>query len=621
MKRTVSEVISAALKEYGTPFCAGIPGHGNWALVDAFHDPARAPRFVQVMHEQSASHMADACFRLTGKPGAVTGSIGPGAVNTLMGMATAYSDSSAALYMTGAPAVHFAGHGVMQSLDRKHSQDFLRLAEPASKAGFHIIDPDTAPNILHRAYNAMISGRPGPAVLEVPFDVQVATTEIPVQPLDQRMSQGRARPDARQLEDAIAMLLAAERPCLVAGGGVITAEAAPALKTLAETLQIPVTYTWNGKGAFPDDHPLCAGGLGVGGSTAANELARSADVLLVLGCRFTDWTASSFRRGVTFSIPPSKLIHVDIDPTTIGRSYPASIGIVADIRSTLDDLVSGISKEQAERSIARKSEQTGRLHSLRQAWADRLKARRGVQQMPTSMLATLEVLRRSLPREAVVTVGSGHCQAAVKQGFDVYAPRTHITSGGYSTMGFALPAAMASKVVQPDLPAVAIIGDGDFLMSAHELATCVMQNLSVIVLVLNNEGFLSIRDGQNALFERETGSSFTQKDAEAAPYSADLVAMAKSFGLDFARKATTMAELETALRDAGSHQGPVLIEVPITKDPALAGAEGTGWWDFPPSPTASQEIWQDYAAGRAAQQHLGQATDKAPLQPPLGIYG
>ncbi len=621
MPKTIAKVISGTLKDYGVPFCAGIPGHGNWALVDAFHDEKVSPRFIQVMHEQSASHMADACFRLTGKPGAVTGSIGPGITNTLMGMATAFADSSAALFMTGSAAAHFAGHGVMQSLDQKHAADYLRSAEPASKAGFQIQDPDTAPAILHRAFSAMLTGRPGPVALDVPFDVQVASTDIPVQPLEFRLPKGRAHPCAEAVGEALDLLLAAERPCIVAGGGVLSANASPALRTFAEALEIPVVFTWNGKGAFPEDHRLCAGGVGVGGSTAANEIASKADVVLALGCRFTDWTASSFRRGVSFSIPPAKLIQVDVDPAAIGRSYPVQVGMAADIKATLDDLSAGLSSAQSTAAKTARASYLDTLAGLKKSWAERLTARRDYDGWPTSMLGALRILRQALPREAVVTVGSGHCQASVKQGFEVYEPRTHITSGGYSTMGFALPAAMASKVVNPDVPAVAILGDGDFLMSSHELATCVMQNLPIIVFLLNNRGFLSIKDGQDILFDRQTGSSFDYRVAGNEPYTPDFPTMARSYGFSFARQANDRDTLEQLVRDALADGGPALIEVPITRDPAFAGAEGTGWWDFPPAADASPEIWEDYRSGRAAQQHLGQNTDDVTLRDPLGIYG
>ena len=621
MTKTVSQVIAKALKIYDVPFIAGIPGHGNWALTDAFHQTEEAPRFIQVMHEQSAAHMADACFRLSGRPGAVTGSVGPGAANTLMALATAYSDSSACLALTGAVATHMRGHGVMQSLDRKFAPDFPRLAEPVTKAVFEIHTPDATASVLHRSFNAMLTGRPGPVSIDVPMDMQVASTNIEASNLAQRMPVGAPRPDRHALEAALAMLNAAKRPCVVLGGGVLSAGASEDLRAFIELACLPAVHTWNGKGGLVDDHLLNAGPIGVGGSKAANEIAAKADVVLALGCRFSDWSSSSFRKGVTFSIPESRLIHIDIDPQNIGRSYPAEIGIVADLKQALIDLRAGISKQQGAAAWKARAPWLEEIAARKKAWQRALATRVNASGTPASMLAVFVRLRRALPAEAVVTVGSGHCQAAVRQGFQCRQPHTHITSGGYSTMGFAVPAAMASAIVRPETPVVAIVGDGDFLMSAHELATCAMQGLPVIILVLNNSGFLSIRDGQDAIFGRNIASEFQERNAKSADYTPDFTALARSFQIDNAIRVRTLEDIEPAIRRAVSAQEPALIEVPITRDHALAGAEGAGWWDFPPADQAAAEIKDDYLAGRAAQQHLGADRSDADLKPPLAIYG
>lgn len=621
MPKTVSQVIAKALKSYDVPFVAGIPGHGNWSMTDAFHRSEDAPRFVQVMHEQSATHMADACFRLTGKPGAVCASVGPGAANTLMGLATAYADSSACLALTGAVATHMRGNGVMQSLDRKHAPDFPRLAEPATKAAFEIHTADAAASVLHRSFNAMLTGRPGPVSIDVPMDVQVASTDIDVADLGKRLPVGAPRPDAEALEAALVLLRSAKRPVVVLGGGVLSAGATSQLRAFLEHACLPAVHTWNGKGALVDDHPLNVGPIGVGGSKAANETAANADVLIALGCRFSDWSSSSFRKGVTFSIPDSKLIHIDIDPQTIGRSYPADVGIVADIRLALSDLHAGISKAESQAARERRAAWLDKIAARQKAWQATLAPRVNATGIPASMLTVFQRLRHALPREAVVTVGSGHCQAAVRQGFPCLEPHTHVTSGGYSTMGFAVPAAMASAVVRPGTPVVAIVGDGDFLMSAHELATCAMQGLPVIILVLNNSGFISIRDGQDAIFGRNVAAEFASEELSGSGYSPDFVRLAKSFGLETAQRVGAIGDIGPAIKRAIASQGPALIEVPITRDPSLAGAEGAGWWDFPHTAEAGTDIQDDYRFGRAAQQHLGADVSGAELRPPLGIYG
>lgn len=619
---TVSEVLAESIGSYGVPFAAGIPGHGNWALVDALGNTPGAPRFVQVMHEQSAMHMADTCFRLTGKPGVAVASVGPGAANTLMGLATAFADSSAALVFSGAGATHMRGHGVMQTLDRKHTSDFLISAGPATKKVFDLINGDMAASTVQQAFNVMLTGRPGPAVIDVPLDIQVQATTIKPMDPSKRLPTGRIAPDQVALESALKLLLSAKRPCIVAGGGVITAQACAALQRFAELTHTPVVYTWSGKGAMSDDHSLNIGPIGVGGSKAANSTSSEADVLLAVGCRFSDWSSSSFRKGVTYSIPDTLLIHIDIDPTEIGRSYPVEVGIVGDAKVSLEALSDGVPVKRAQTLVRERDSYIDGLQRRKKDWRESLHRRVASESVPATMLSVLAEARRVLPRETIITVGSGHCQASVRQAFDIYQPRTHITSGGYSSMGFAVPAAMAAKIVNPDVPAVAIVGDGDFMMSIHEMATCMMQNLPVIFLVLNNAGFISIRDGQDAIFGRNTGAEFVMSKSDSkTSYSPDFVAMARSFGMSVATRVESWKDLGHALKTALSSNEPALIEVPITRDAARSGAEPAGWWDFPHAPNAIDQVKDDYAAGRSAQQHLGADTTDIVLQEPLGIYG
>jgi len=350
MQLTVGQIIGKALKAYGVPYVTGLPGHGNWSMIDAFNDPVSKLPFIQVLHEQSAVHIADAHYRVTGQPIAACTSIGPGATNTVIGLATAHCDSTALLLITGSAATHMRGHGVMQELDRVASPDFPHIAAAVTKRTFDVIRADQVPFVMHRAWNAMLTGRPGPVHIEVPLDIQVETTDIDVADLDKRVPVGKPRADAQAIEAAIGLLLSAKRPCIVVGGGTITANATPELTTLVEKLGIPVVFTWNGKGALAEDNPMCAGTAGWPGSLPGNHTAANADVVMSLGCRFTDWSASSYRKGVTFSIPEAKLIQVDIDPREIGKNYPAEVGIVADCKLVLDDILTGISNEQARKA-------------------------------------------------------------------------------------------------------------------------------------------------------------------------------------------------------------------------------------------------------------------------------
>jgi acetolactate synthase-1/2/3 large subunit len=615
MRLTVGQIIGKALKAYGAPYITGLPGHGNWSLIDAFNDPVSKLPFIQVMHEQSAVHIADAHYRVTGQPIAACTSIGPGATNTIIGLATAHCDSTALLLMTGSAATHMRGHGVMQEMDRFTSPDFPHLAAPVTKRTFDVIRADQVPFVMHRAWNAMITGRPGPVHMEIPLDVQVESTDIDVAELNKRLPVGKSRADATAIEAAIGLLLHAERPCIVAGGGAISANATPELTILAERLGIPVVFTWNGKGALAEDHPMCAGTAGWPGSLPGNRTAANADVLLSLGCRFTDWSASSFRKGVTFSIPDSKLIQVDIDPREIGKNYPAEVGISADCKLALADIHAGISDEQARRAREARSSYLAGVAALKKEWEERLERRRSYNSIPTTMLRTLRELRKVLPRHGIVTVGSGHPQSTTKQAFPVYEPRTHITSGSFSSMGFALPAAIGAKLAKPDTPVVCIIGDGDFMMCIQELAVCVMYDIPVVFLILNNSGYISIRDGQNYLIGRQIGSEFNHHSGAGQPYSVDFVALAKSFGFEVATKVQAADEIGTSIKRALDANAPALVEVPITRDVSVAAAEVVGWWDFPVLPTASEAVKADYKAGYAAEQHRWSTSDIELVEP------
>ena len=615
MRLTVGQIIGKALRVYGAPYVTGLPGHGNWSMIDAFNDPISKLPFIQVMHEQSAIHIADAHYRVTGQPIAACVSIGPGATNTIIGLATAHCDSTALLLITGSSATHMRGHGVMQELDRFASPDFPHIAAPVTKRTIDVIRADELPFVMHRAWNAMITGRPGPVHVGIPLDVQVETTEIDVADLDKRLPVGKPRADAVAIEAAIELLLTAKRPCIVLGGGAITANATPELTILAEKLGIPSVFTWNGKGALAEDHPMCTGTAGWPGSVPGNKTAANADLIMSLGCRFTDWSASSYRKGVTFSIPDAKLIQVDIDPREIGKNYPAEVGIVADCKLVLSDILAGISDEQARKARESRASYLAGVAALKVEWEERLESRRSYDGMPTTMLRTLRELRKVLPRHGIVTVGSGHPQSTTKQAFPVYEPRTHITSGSFSSMGFALPAAIGAKLAKPDAPVVCIIGDGDFMMCVQELAVCTMYDIPVVFLILNNSGYISIRDGQNYLIGRQVGSEFNHHSGDGRPYSVDFVALAKSFGFEVAAKVQAADEIGSTIKRALDSNAPAVIEVPITRDVSIAAAEVVGWWDFPVLPTARDDVKADYKAGYAAEQHRWSISDVELVEP------
>lgn len=600
MKLTGGEVVARALKDYGVEYVAGVPGHGIWALFDAFLQEESNIPFIQVMHEQSAVHMADGYFRASGKPMACSTSVGPGAANTVIGLATAYVDSTSVFYVSGSPQTYMQGHGTMQELERQQDNAFGRITEQVTKRAWQANSVKVLPSIMHRAFNEMMTGRPGPVHVEVPMDVQVEEADVTIHPLDKRLPIGLAHPDPRAIRAAVDLLKTAERPVIVAGGGAITANASAELVKLAERLGAAVSITWNGKGAIPEDHDGFIGAVGQTGTTCGNAITASADVVISVGCRFTDWSASSYAKGVSFSFPPGKLIHIDLDPREIGKTYPTEVGIVSDAKIALQAMLELISDADSAAMLEARQGFHTEVAEAKAKWRAQVEPRETSRETPFTSQRPLMALRKVLDRDGIVVVGSGNTQGSVKQSFPVYEPRTHLTSGSYSPMGWAVPAAMGAKLAKPEKQVVAIVGDGDFMMSLPEMGTAVMNGINVVFLVLNNQGYMSIRGGQRKFMGRHVASEFNHHSGNGEPYSADIAASARAFGLQ-AWKVEKDEDLESSLEAALTCGGPALVEVIVSRD--AAGPFATGWWDFP-SPAYYEKEQADYAAMAALEQHL-----------------
>lgn len=593
---TGAQIIAESLIARGIPYAVGIPGHGSWSVVDAIRDYEPRLKLLPVLHEQSAVHLADGYYRASGRPLFCFTSIGPGACNTVVGMGTAYVDSTAVLLMTGSVHTHMRGHAVLQELERRHDADFPRVLEPVVKRWWQPSRVDELPSVLDRAFVEMLTGRPGPVLLDVPMDVQADAAEVRL-PRQIGLPGGRPRPDATLVERAADLLAGARRPVIVAGGGVISADAADLLTRVARLLGAPVVTTWMGKGAIPEDDPLFGGAIGDTASTSGNRLAATADVLLAVGCRFTDWSASSYRRGVTFSIPPSKLVQIDIDPHELGKNYPVEVGIVADAQAALADLLVALGDRRPSGPDPAYRDEIARLKA---EWARLRDAKRFSTAVPMTQQRAVYEIRSAADRGAIVTSGAGLVQAIVRQDWEVYEPRTHLTSGGFSTMGFTVPAALGAKLARPDRQVIAMAGDGDFLQTMQEVALAAMWDLPVLFVVLNNAGWISIKGGQLNTFGRPTIVDFLRPDGSV--YSPDFAAVGRAFGLEAVRVEDPDQLRATTARLLASG-APALLEVIVAREFPDAGLIKTGWWDVPVH-EGRAEARRAYEQGRAEEQHL-----------------
>ena len=579
MKLTGSEIVTEMLVREGVPYVIGIPGHGNLALVDAFRRYQDRIQVIMPRHEQSAVHMADGYYRVKGEPLAVFTSIGAGASNTAIGLATAYVDSIPLLLLIGETHTYMRGVGVLQELERQYWSDMPRMLYPAVKRAWHIDSAVQLPRAMGQAFNAMRTGRPGPTLITLPMDVQADMVELPEAP-EPRKRRPHDRPagDPAALAQAADLLIQAQRPVIVAGGGVILSGAWDELRALAEHLGACVVTTMQGKSAFPEDHPLYAWHMGANGTTCGNYMTVHADVLLAVGVRFADKAASSYKPGASFNIPPTKLIHVDIDPAEIGKNYPVEVGIVGDAKAVLGGLLAAVRQRVPARAW-RDAPYTREIAEQVAGWWRQNRDLRESDRAPVTMGRAIAEVRKVLPPDGIVFTSSGNIQAQVFQEMPFFKPRTYISAGGFSTMGWSFPAAMGAKLAAPQAPVVAMVGDGDFLMTIQELATAVQYHIPVVVVVLNNAGWQAIRDLQLAAYGEEAVYA-TMFEDHSQSLTPDFATIARGFGAHAVR-ISRPDEVAPALREALEMGGPAVIDVMVDTQPGTSGGLAPGWWDVP----------------------------------------
>ncbi|MFB6081678.1 MAG: thiamine pyrophosphate-binding protein [Halanaeroarchaeum sp.] len=567
------EMIARYLEKEGVEYLVGIPGHGSTNLLDAFNDSD--VEVIQPRHEQGATHLADGYARSSGNPLAVFTSIGPGATNTVTGVATAYVDSIPMVIFTGAPQTHEYGEGILQEIERQKPGDFPSVMEPVTKQSFEVRDVEQLPRVLRRAFQVALSGRPGPVHVDVPMDVQGAVADVELPEPTETRPHSRPGGDPRTVSDAAELLADADRPVIVPGGGTMLAEAWDEVQELAEYLQAPVIPTFQAKGIIPEDHELFVGYAGWIGSSAGNELASNADVVLSIGCRFTDMHTSSFEDGVSFEIPPSKLIHVDIDPEEIGKNYPVEVGIQGDAKVVTQQIADELA-ERVDPVSTEDNEYYEEIQDLWGEWEATIAERWEDDGVPMSISRAIASLREALPREGAVVSSAGQPQETVNPEFPVYEPRTNISCGGFSTMGWGVSAALGAKLGAPDRPVVDVEGDGSFLMCNQELGCAVEHDIDVTYLIVNNDGWTSIRNLQVDKYgwDRVLDTEFDEET------NVDFIEMAESFNVEFAERVVKPEDLTEVLEDAIAHDGPAVVEAIVEGDNPDSGAVVTGEWDL-----------------------------------------
>ena len=499
-------------------------------------------RFILARHEQGATHMADGYARALDKVGVCIATSGPGATNVVTGLATAQIDSSPIVAFTGQVNRAVIGSDAFQECD------IIGVSASVTKYNIQVRKPEEIPYSVKQAFYIANTGRKGAVLVDIPKDCTTLSGDMDFpEKVDFRGYNPDPIPDERELDWAASILAKSERPIIMAGGGVIASGATPELTAMAEYLMAPTATSLMGKGAFPEDHPLSLGLCGMHGTMQANMMVPKADVLLVVGSRFSDRTTGK----IADFAPNTQVVHIDIDQSEIDKNVETVTRVVGDAKITLKDLLDRV-KEQ--RIMNTSPEWTKRIEEFRCVWNEEQENNGPYLRAPK----VIRALREELSRDAIVTTEVGQNQMWAALHFDAYNPRSFFTSGGLGTMGWGFPAAIGAKVARPEVPVVDIAGDGSFGMTENNLATAVEEEIPVIVVILNNQVLGMVAQWQRLFYNRR----YSAVKLKGNP---DFVKLADAYGAEGV-KVETYDEFRGAVRRAQKADLPTVIDVPIDPD-------------------------------------------------------
>jgi len=557
-----AQAVVEALKRQKVEAIFGIIGGATLPVYDVLYETPEI-RHILARHEQCAAHAADGYARASGRPGVCMATSGPGATNLVTGIANAYMDSSPVIAFTGQVNAFSVNSSYMIGKDAFQEADIIGITTPITKCNYQPKKASEIPKIVKQAFHIATTGRPGPVLIDLPKDVQTETAEMKfTDSVKIRGYKPKADPHPLQVKKAVELLLNAERPIILAGGGVIASNASPELLAIAELLMAPVATPLMGKGCFPENHPLSLGNIGMHGTRVATKLILEADVLLAVGTRFSDRTTGKLDEFC----PDAKIIHIDIDSAEIGKNVDVDIPIVADAKKTLKVIYQSLtSKLQKKES----SQWFKRVQEVKEQLKDKISG--GEKDLKPPRL--IKELRKILPNDAIVTTEVGQNQMWAALHFTAYKPRTFISSGGLGTMGFGFPASIGAKVACPDRPVVDIAGDGSFRMTEQELGSSVKEKIPVTVIVLNNSMLGMVAQWQRLFYDRR----YSAVELGSTP---DFVKLAEAYGAHGTR-VFSLKEFSKAVRKAIKSEVTTVIDVPISPEenvfpmiPAGAGLKG-----------------------------------------------
>lgn len=549
MELSGAQILLESLQREGVEVVFGFPGG---AVIDIYDQLPHYPlRHILARHEQGAIHAADGYARATGRVGVCLVTSGPGATNTVTGIATAYMDSVPVVIITGQVPTPLIGNDAFQEVD------IVGITRPCTKHNYLVKDVRDLAGVIKEAFFLASTGRPGPVLIDLPKDVQKAVTTYSYpETISMRSYNPTYAPNPKQVAKVADAVRKAKRPIIYAGGGVISSSASEDLAWLAKTFSIPVTGTLMALGCFPCDDPLWVGMLGMHGPYAANMAVSGADLILAIGCRFDDRVTG---RTSEFG-KKAKIVHIDIDPTSIQKNVRVSIPVVADCRSFLTALRQTLEPGQAGADAGMESHDE---------WLERIAAWKTEKPLTYATDSgkikpqqVVEVISRLTQGKAIISTEVGQHQMWAAQYYQFVEPRTFISSGGLGTMGFGFPAAIGAQVAYPDKLVIDVAGDGSIQMCIQELATAMAYNLPVKIVILNNGYLGMVRQWQELFYAR----NYCSTCLDVAP---DFVKLAEAYGAAGYR-VTDPAKLESTLAEAFALPKTVIVDVAVDPEENVA---------------------------------------------------
>lgn len=546
MKMNGARILLESLKREGVDLVFGYPGGTVINIYDELMN-VREVRHILPRHEQGGTHAADGYARATGRVGVAIATSGPGATNTITGIATAYMDSIPMVIITGQVPTPLIGNDAFQEVD------IIGITRPITKHSFLIRHAKDIPSIVRKAFHIASTGRPGPVLIDFPKDVQISQAEfVWPESIDIRGYKPTTEGHVRQIEKATEMLLTARRPVMYVGGGVILANAAAELTTLARTLQFPVTTTLMGLGSFPESDPLALKMLGMHGAYAANMAMTHSDLILAVGARFDDRVTGKI---ATFA-PHAKIVHIDVDPTSIRKNVRVDLPIVGDVKDVLVKMLE-VLKGQDDKLTAQKTAMEA-WHEDIAGWKEKHPISYKSSTTTIKPQYVIQKLRELSEDDAIMATDVGQHQMWAAQFFEFNQPRTLLTSGGLGTMGFGIPSAMGAQAAFPKRQVICVCGDGGVQMNMQELATMVQHRLPVKIVILNNNFLGMVRQWQELFFDKRYSQTCLELPM-------DFAKIAEAYGAK-GLKADKPADVEQVIKEAFAHNGPVVMEFKIARE-------------------------------------------------------